>query len=45
LQQAVVYDHIEYAMASLDMYADHTENLISYTFNVCMPPSAIPTQT
>jgi len=32
--QADVYDHMEYAMASLDMYSAMAENLINYTFNV-----------
>lgn len=31
---ADVNDHMEYALASLDMYAAMTENLIGYTFNV-----------
>lgn len=33
--QADVYDHMEYAMSSLDMYSAMAENLINYTFNVC----------
>jgi hypothetical protein len=32
--QADVYDHIEYVMASLDMYGAMAENLINYSFNV-----------
>jgi len=32
--QTDVHDHIEYAMASLDMYQAMAENLINYTFNV-----------
>ena len=32
--QADVHDHMEYAMASLDMYSAMAENLINYTFNV-----------
>ena len=32
--QADVYDHIEYAMTSLDMYSAMAENLINYSFNV-----------
>ncbi|KAI0028013.1 hypothetical protein K488DRAFT_59781 [Vararia minispora EC-137] len=31
---ADVHDHMEYALASLDMYAAMAENLISYTFNM-----------
>ncbi|VDB86233.1 unnamed protein product [Peniophora sp. CBMAI 1063] len=31
---ADVHDHMEYALASLDMYAAMTENLIGYTFNM-----------
>ncbi|KAI0031636.1 hypothetical protein K488DRAFT_86605 [Vararia minispora EC-137] len=31
---ADVYDHTEYALASLDMYAALTENLIAYAFNM-----------
>lgn len=33
--QADVYDHIEYAMTSLDMYSAMAENLVNYSFNVC----------
>lgn len=31
---ADVHDHMEYALASLDMYAAMAENLIAYTFNM-----------
>ncbi|VDB86254.1 unnamed protein product [Peniophora sp. CBMAI 1063] len=31
---ADVHDHMEYALASLDMYAAMAENLIGYTFNM-----------
>ena len=31
---AEVHDHMEYVLASLDMYANMAENLINYTFNV-----------
>ena len=33
-KQADVYDHIDYILTSLDMFALITENLIQYTFNV-----------
>ena len=32
--QADVYDHIDYALTSLDMYAAMAENLINFGFNV-----------
>jgi hypothetical protein len=32
--QADVYDHIDYILSSLDMFALIAENLIQYTFNV-----------
>ena len=31
---ADVYDHIDYALSSLDMFAGISENLVNYTFNV-----------
>ncbi|KAF9011264.1 magnesium transporter [Cyathus striatus] len=31
---ADVYDHMEYILTSLDMFADITQNLIDYTFNI-----------
>ena len=31
---ADVYDHMEYILSSLDMFAGISENLINYTFNV-----------
>ncbi|KAA1477253.1 hypothetical protein DENSPDRAFT_884939 [Dentipellis sp. KUC8613] len=31
---ADVHDHMEYVLTSLDMYADMSENLINYTFNM-----------
>ncbi|KAF8987490.1 hypothetical protein BDQ17DRAFT_1393525 [Cyathus striatus] len=31
---ADVYDHTEYILSSLDMFADVTQNLIDYTFNI-----------
>ncbi|KAH9996495.1 cora-like Mg2+ transporter protein-domain-containing protein [Russula vinacea] len=31
---ADVYDHIEYAMTSLDMYSAMAENLVNYSFNM-----------
>lgn len=31
---ADVYDHMEYILTSLDMFAGVSENLINYTFNV-----------
>jgi len=34
LWQADVFDHMEYILASLDMFAGVSENLINYTFNV-----------
>ena len=33
---ADVYDHMEYILTSLDMFAGVSENLINYTFNVCL---------
>lgn len=36
--QADVYDHIDYAMTSLDMYSAVAENLVNYSFNVCRCP-------
>lgn len=32
--KADVYDHMEFALTSLDMFADTTQNLINYAFNV-----------
>jgi len=32
--QADVYDHMDYILTSLDMFAGIAENLINYTFNV-----------
>jgi hypothetical protein len=32
--QADVYDHIDYILSSLDMFALIAENLVQYTFNV-----------
>ncbi|KAF9016191.1 hypothetical protein BDZ89DRAFT_1022900 [Hymenopellis radicata] len=31
---ADVYDHVEYMLSSLDMFADISQNLIDYTFNM-----------
>ncbi|TFK60816.1 hypothetical protein BDN72DRAFT_828680 [Pluteus cervinus] len=31
---ADVYDHVEYILSSMDMFASVAENLISYTFNI-----------
>jgi len=36
--QADVHDHIEYALASMDMYSAMAENLVNYSFNVCHGP-------
>jgi hypothetical protein len=33
---ADVHDHVEYILSSLDMFAGISENLINYTFNVCL---------
>lgn len=32
--QADVYDHIDFALSSLDMFEDISENLINFAFNV-----------
>ena len=32
--QADVYDHMDFALSSLDMFSETTENLINYAFNV-----------
>lgn len=32
--QADVFDHMEYILTSVEMFAGITENLINYTFNV-----------
>lgn len=40
-QQADVHDHMEYILASLDMFANIGENLIDYTFNVSTSESYI----
>ena len=34
IPQADVYDHMDYILTSLDMFASIAENLIQYTFNV-----------
>lgn len=34
--QADVHDHMEYILTSMDMFAGVSENLINYTFNVCI---------
>ena len=36
--QADVYDHIDFALTSLDMFSDISENLINYAFNVSFYP-------
>lgn len=38
-----VYDHMEYALTSLDMFSGISENLIDYAFNVSFlsPPPRI----
>lgn len=33
--QADVFDHMEYILTSVEMFAGIGENLINYTFNVC----------
>jgi len=33
---ADVHDHVEYIISSLEMFAGVSENLINYTFNVCI---------
>lgn len=43
-RQADVYDHMEYILTSLDMFANIGENLINYTFNVS-PLSSFASQT
>jgi hypothetical protein len=32
---ADVYDHMDYVLSSLDMFAGTAETLVGYTFNVC----------
>lgn len=41
-RQADVYDHMEYILTSLDMFANIGENLIDYTFNVSIITSFAP---
>jgi hypothetical protein len=33
---ADVHDHVEYILSSMDTFAGISENLINYTFNVCI---------
>ena len=39
--KADVYDHMDFALSSLDMFAATTENLINYAFNVGPLPSLL----
>lgn len=42
LPQADVYDHMDFALTSLDMFAGISENLINYAFNVsCLVHSVL----
>lgn len=38
VSQADVYDHMDFALTSLDMFAGISENLINYAFNVSPLP-------